>query len=99
MKKSNNKKKLVFWKVGKNYFIRTVTHHLMGTLISFDEKEFILKNASWIADDGRFHKFLVGDYTSSLEVEPFPKEMLICVGRGSLIDAVEWTLPLLREPK
>lgn len=92
-------KSIKFWVVGKNYFIRTVTHHLMGTLISFDDKELILKNASWIADDGRFHKFLIGEYTASLEVEPFPKDMLVCIGRNTIIDSVQWNLSLLREPK
>lgn len=37
------------WQIGKNYFIRTVTHHLTGTLIAVTGKELWLKDAAWIA--------------------------------------------------
>ncbi len=77
------------YKVGKNYFIRTVTHHLTGKLIKVTAKELVLEDAAWIADDGRFHEALK---TGKLnEVEPFPKGLEVVVGRGALIDAVEWT--------
>ena len=88
-----------FWKPGKNYFIRTVTMHLMGTLVSVGDKELIIKNASWIADNGRFSDFLKGEYSTSLEVEPFPEGVSVAVGRGSLIDCVEWKKGLLRTRK
>jgi hypothetical protein len=42
------------YQVGKNYFIRTVTHHYTGKLIKVTPKELVLKDAAWIADDGRF---------------------------------------------
>jgi hypothetical protein len=80
------------YKIGKNYFIRTVTHHLTGKLIRVTPKELVLERAAWIADDGRFHDALK---TGSLkEVEPFPADLEVIVGRGSLIDAVEWAHPL-----
>lgn len=82
--------------VGKPYFIRTVTHHLTGRLIDVTPKELVLEDAAWIADDGRFHDALkTGKLT---EVEPFPDGRVI-VGRGSLIDAVEWKHPLPKEQK
>lgn len=75
------------YKAGKSYFIRTVTHHLTGRLVKVTPKELVLEDAAWIADDGRFHDALK---TGNLnEVEPFPDGEVI-VGRGSLIDAVEW---------
>lgn len=85
------------YKVGKNYFIRTVTHHLTGELIKVTAKELVLLNAAWIADDGRFHDALK---TGKLnEVEPFPPTLEVIVGRGALIDCVEWTHKLPTEQK
>lgn len=85
------------YSVGKNYFIRTVTHHLTGKLIKVTAKELVLEGAAWIADDGRFHDALK---TGKLnEVEPFPSECEVIVGRGSLIDAVEWLHKLPQDQK
>lgn len=85
------------WKVGKNYFIRTVTMALMGRLTAVHPQELVLEDASWIADTGRFSNFLRGEITS-IEVEPFPPGEVL-VGRGSVIDAMIWSHPLLREQK
>lgn len=83
--------------LGKNYFIRTVTHHLVGTLIEVTAKELWLKDVSWIADDGRFMQAIAnGDVK---EVEPFPDGEEIPVGRGALIDAVIWHHELPRKQK
>ena len=84
------------YKVGKNYFIRTVTHHLTGRLIKVTSKELVLEDAAWIAYDGRFHEALRDGNFS--EIEPFPDGEVI-VGRGSLIDAIEWTHVLPRKVK
>lgn len=79
------------WQIDKNYFIRTVTHHLTGKLVKVTKQELVLEDVCWIADDGRFYNALKDE--SFKEVEPFPKRPVI-VGRGSLIDAVEIkTLP------
>lgn len=86
------------WVVGKNYFIRTVTMHLMGKLERVTCKELVLSSASWIADNGRFSNFIKGDYDSNLEVEPFG-DVEVIVNRGSLIDAVEWKRDLLTTQK
>ena len=72
------------WEIDKNYFIRTVTMSLTGTLVSVGDKELVLKDAAWIADSGRFHKALQ-DITECSEVEPFQNNIII--GRGSIIDA------------
>ncbi len=85
------------YKVGKNYFIRTVTHHLTGKLVRVTPKELVLEKAAWIADNGRFYDALK---TGNLkEVEPFPMNLEVIVGRGSLIDCVEWTHELPMEQK
>lgn len=75
------------WKIGKTYFIRTVTHHLTGVLLSVTPQELVLNNACWIADDGRFN--LAVKNGTFEEVEPFPADAEVIVGRGSLIDAVQ----------
>jgi hypothetical protein len=75
------------YKIGANYFIRTVTHHLTGKLTFVGASELALTSASWIADDGRFSQAVAtGEFS---EVEPFPAGKTVIVGRGSLIDAVE----------
>ena len=85
------------YEVGKNYFIRTVTHHLTGKLVKVTSKELVLETAAWIADDGRFHDALKNGTLN--EVEPFPKDLQVIVGRGSLIDAVIWNHKLPTEQK
>ena len=83
--------------VGKNYFIRTVTHHLTGKLVKVTAKELVLEQAAWIADDGRFYDALK---TGKLnEVEPFPSDTPVIVGRGALVDAVIWKHELPRDQK
>ena len=72
------------WEIGKKYFIRTVTMHLTGELVSVSAKELVLKDAAWIADSGRFNKF-VKDVSTASEVEPFLNPVII--GRGSIVDA------------
>lgn len=79
------------FKIGKNYFIRTVTMHLVGKLTKVTDKELVLEDASWIADSGRFHNALkTGQFA---EVEPFVSKETI-VGRGALIDATIFDHPL-----
>jgi hypothetical protein len=85
------------YKVGKNYFIRTVTHHLTGKLIKVTAKELVLMDAAWIADDGRFMNALREGKLN--EVEPFHDGDEVIVGRGAVIDAVEWRHALPRKQK
>lgn len=74
------------WVVGANYLIRTVTMIDAGTLVRVTEHELVLKDASWIADTGRFADALKA--ASFGEVEPFPDGEVI-IGRGAVIDAVQ----------
>ena len=85
------------YELGKAYFIRTVTHHHTGRLVAATEKELVLEEAAWIANDGRFADALeTGEFN---EVEPFPEASRVIVGRGSIIDAVAITTDLPREQK
>lgn len=85
------------YEVGKNYFIRSVTHHLVGRLVRVTSKELVLEEASWIADDGRFYDALKNG--SFNEIEPFPQDIPVIVGRGALIDACVWKHDLPKEQK
>ena len=78
--------------IGKKYFIRTATYHVLGRLDEIYKNELVLSSASWIADSGRFNAALVsGEFQ---EIEPFVNNVI--VSRGGIIDATEWTheLPL-----
>lgn len=85
------------YEIGKNYFIRTVTHHLTGKLVAVHETELVLEDAAWIADDGRFAEAVEkGEFS---EVEPFPAGRQVIVGRGSLVDAISIPFKLPRAQK
>ena len=81
-----------FMVVGNTYFIRTVTHYFTGRLIWVGEKEMVFGECAWIADTGRFNVFMAGGDAS--EVEPFPEDSHVIVGRGALVDMVEHKLVL-----
>ena len=84
------------YKIGANYFIRTVTFHYTGRLTGVTDTELVLEDVSWIADNGRFADALKSGIFK--EVEPFPDGSVI-LGRGAVIDAfvIEHKLP--REQK
>ena len=85
-----------YWDVGKNYFIRTVTHHLVGKLVAVNRHEIIMRDAAWVADNGRFENCLKTGTVE--EVEPAPEGIML-IGRGALIDAYPWNHDLLRTVK
>jgi hypothetical protein len=76
------------YKIGANYFLRTVTHHHTGRLVQVTQQELVLEDAAWIAEDGKFSDALKKCEFS--EVEMFPKGRVI-VGRAAIIDATELT--------
>ena len=75
------------WKIGTAYFIRTVTYFVTGRLQAVYANELVLTEAAWIADTGRFHDALKDEKFS--EVEPFPADRSVIIGRNTVIDAVE----------
>ncbi len=91
----NNSSQKCPWVIGEKYFIRTVTMHLMGELILLNNKELVLKNASWIADSGRFHDFLRDGKLN--EVEPFVSDVII--NRDCIVDATRWNHELPKDQK
>jgi hypothetical protein len=73
--------------IGSNYFIRTVTHSQTGKLVAVYDTEIVLENAAWIADSGRFQQAL--EKSEFSEVEMFPVNSRVIIGRGAIIDAAE----------
>lgn len=74
------------WKIGKIYLFRTVTHIDTGRLVKVTPLEFVIEDAAWIADTGRFADAIAKAEFG--EVEPYPDGQVI-LGRGALIDARE----------
>ena len=75
------------WEVGKAYLIRTVTNYYTGKLEVVTDKELLLSNCAWVVDTGRFFDCLKNGTVS--EIEPIPGNVI--VGRGAVVDAIEWT--------
>lgn len=75
------------YKLNTKYFIRTVTMSYTGIITDVHPNELELSDACWIADSGRFHRALKGEWDSSAEHEPFPASIVI--GRGAIIDACQ----------
>jgi hypothetical protein len=74
------------FRVGGNVFVRTVTHILVGRLVDVYDSELVIDRASWIADTGRYSDSML-DFSKFDEVEPYPPEVNVVVGRGAIIDA------------
>ena len=76
------------WEIGKAYAIRTVTMIDHGVLVDITPTDFILTDAAWIADTGRWSEFINGEIDPN-EVEPFPKNKIVLINRGAYIDACQ----------
>lgn len=74
--------------VGLQWFIQTVTHYYIGTLIAVTQGELVLEDAAWIADTGRFNEFFKGKKASELE----PCGPLAIINRGAIVAAMPKSL-------
>lgn len=81
--------------VGKKLFIRTVTYHLVGKVIKRIGNFIELKDASWIADSGRFMDALKDGELD--EVEPCKTQTW--VNLNSVTDMFLWKHELPKEQK
>ena len=75
--------------IGKCVFIRTVTFHLVGRVVSLRDNWAALEGASWVADSGRFMQ-AIQDGTLN-EVEPVGDAY---VNLDSVTDIFPWNHPL-----
>jgi hypothetical protein len=82
-------------KIGKHYFIRTVTMYLVGKLKHVTNRELLLEDASWIPDTGRFSDALSTGIFN--EVEPFCDDVI--VNRDCIVDATLFNHLLPNEKK
>jgi len=85
------------WEIGDKLFIRTVTNYFTGELVEQTEDSFWLKNASWIADTGRFHAALANNALD--EIEPYPGGGVVEIMRTAIIDITLWKHELPLEVK
>jgi hypothetical protein len=81
--------------VGQNIFVRTVTMYYLGCVDKVCGQWLTLKDASWVADTGRFGDFLKEG--KGHEIEPFQKNVHIPL--GSIIDVTKFDHALPREQK
>jgi hypothetical protein len=82
------------FKVGEAYFIRTVTYHFIGIVKEIVGKWLILKDASWVADSGRFHVALEKGELS--EVEYMDKAF---INMDTITDATPWNNKVAKDSK
>ena len=82
--------------IGGKYLLRTVTHIVTGKIESVGAIEIVISSAAWIADTGRYANAVAsGEFN---EVEPYPADKLVIVGRTTIVDACEIpTLPTVQK--
>ena len=81
--------------VGQNVIIRTVTLYYTGKLVAVVDGVYVLDDAAWIADAGRWSEALKSGVLS--EVEPYPGRCY--VERGAVVDVSPWNHELPRSVK
>jgi hypothetical protein len=81
--------------IGKKLFIRTVTYHLVGEVVKIVGNLFELKNASWIADSGRFTQAIDDGVLNEVE----PVKVPVWVNTNSITDIFLWKHALPNKQK
>jgi hypothetical protein len=80
--------------IGKSWFIRTVTYHLVGKITKRVGGFFQLADASWVADSGRFMDAIKKGTLN--EVEPVGMAL---VNIAAITDAFPWKHALPKDQK
>ena len=80
--------------VGGKWFIRTVTFHHVGLVVRRVGEFLVLKEASWVADSGRFMDAVKKGTLA--EVEPVGDAL---VNVSSIVDAFPWIHDLPTQQK
>lgn len=83
--------------IGKDYLIRTITMIYTGTLQAVFNKELVITNAAWIPETERWANTVASG--TFKEVEPYPADAQVIIGREAILDMTptRWKLP--REQK
>ena len=80
---------------GKAYFVRTVSDHWVGRLVSVDgPHELTLEDFAWVAHSGRLSDFLRSGKAEGMEVEAAPAGTRLGV---HYLAVIEWPHELLRK--
>jgi len=80
--------------IGEKWFFRTVTYHMVGRVTQKMGNFFVLEDASWVADSGRFMNAIKEGELD--EVEPVGKAIL---NIDAIVDAFPWKHQLPSEQK
>lgn len=80
--------------VGKKWYFRTVTYHMVGEVVKLVGSFVMLKNSSWVADSGRWMQAIRDGVLN--EVEPTGVSY---VNINTVTDFVEWKHPLPKDQK
>jgi len=67
--------------------------HFVGRLDVVADRELVLTGTSWIACSSRWSDFLAG-VAPARELEPYPGDGRVVVGRGAISDVCLWDHPL-----
>ena len=80
--------------IGKKFFFRTVTYHLVGRVVKQVGDFLMLEDASWVADSGRFTQAIKNGTLK--EVEPVGD---LGVNLKATVDFFPWKHSLPKEQK
>jgi hypothetical protein len=82
------------FEIGKAYLVRTVTYHQVGILKDIQGDFLIFKDASWVADSGRFSECLSkGTFNEVEYVGP------MMINKMAIVDAFPWENKVPKETK
>lgn len=82
------------FEIGKAYLVRTVTYHQVGILKDIIGDFLIFKDASWVADSGRFSDCISkGSFNEVEYVGP------IIINKTAIVDAFPWENKVPKETK
>ena len=76
-----------FYKVGKDYVVRTVTMIYLGEIKAEADDYLILTNCAWIPETSRWNEFLDG--MAPNEMEPYKNDVIVY--KSAILDATEMT--------
>jgi hypothetical protein len=90
-RKKNEEEKELLLVPGIQYFVRTVTYHIVGRYLKTIDGFAIFDKAVWVADSGRFSNALSDGFENQddSELEPFPHNVRINV--SSITDFTDYT--------
>ena len=80
--------------VGKAYFIRTVTYHMIGKLERISGNFLVLSEASWIADSGRFSNAISKGELNEVE---YVGDAIVAM--TAIVDAFPWSAKVPKDTK